>query len=178
MTLKHEKTVLRTIGITQEVDTLLRSDASARGLSVNTLVSQILSKYSECDRYAEKFVFITIAAATFRSILEAVDDEKLAKTAAKLGAELPKAVALFWFKKVSLQTFLDTIALFAKYSNLQVHETKIDEKECTIVFRHALGQKWSTFFRHFISHAVQNALGVFPHSEVSENSIMIGFRLP
>jgi hypothetical protein len=178
MTPKNQKTLLRTIRIRQDVDKILRTDAGTKGLSVNMLVSQIFDKYCEWDRYAERFGFITIASGTFRSILEEIDDEKLSRIAASLGAEVLKAVTLFWFKKVDLQTFLDTISLYAKYSGLQVHETKVDANEYTIVFRHALGRKWSTYLRHFMSHAIQEAVRVFPQSEISENSVVMSFRLP
>lgn len=175
---KNQKTLLKTIRIRQDVDRILRIDANTKGLSVNMLVSQVLDKYCEWDRYAERFGFVTIASGTFRSILEEIDDEKLSRVAANLGAEMPKAVTLFWFKKVNLQTFLDTISLFARYSGLQVHETKIDAKEYAIAFRHALGRKWSTFLSHFMSHAIREAVRVFPQSEVSENSVVMSFRLP
>ena len=45
--------------------------------SVGELVSTILTKYSQWDRYTEKFDMITFRQETLRAILEATDDETL-----------------------------------------------------------------------------------------------------
>jgi hypothetical protein len=146
-------------------------------MSVNAFVSAIMAKYAEWDRYTGRFGFVSVASATFRSILEAVEEEKLARIANELGSEMPKAVTMFWFKRVNLDTVLRTLHVYGKYSGLQRHDVESNEGNYVITFRHDLGAKWSTFLRHFLSAFVKTALGVTPQTDVSENSVVLTFSM-
>lgn len=74
MSAERKKTILRTIRITQELDDLLKVDAQESNLSVNALIDKIMMKYTEWDRHAKKFGFVSLSSETFRSILNEVDD--------------------------------------------------------------------------------------------------------
>ena len=52
---EKKKTILRTIRIDKDLDYALDKDANEHGVSENALISSILAKYVEWDRYAEKF---------------------------------------------------------------------------------------------------------------------------
>ena len=67
--------------------------------SVGALVSTILTKYSQWDRYTEKFDMITFRQETLRAILEATDDETLIRKAREIGAKILREFLMFWFKK-------------------------------------------------------------------------------
>jgi hypothetical protein len=47
------KTVLKTMRIPNYINTLLEKDADSKGVSVNTLISMIMTKYAEWDRYID-----------------------------------------------------------------------------------------------------------------------------
>lgn len=175
MSASKKKTVLRTVRLTRNLDELIQKDAKEKNLSVNGLVNRIVTKYVEWDRYISKFGFISIANETFQDILEQVDDEKIENIAKELGQQMPQAVTLFWFKELSLETFLKTITLYSKYSGLHRIEIERDE-DCVITFHHNLGEKWSVFLRHFISQFVESAVGVVPETKVLK-SLMVA-RIP
>ncbi len=65
-----KKTVLRSIRIPEELEEIIAKDAEAKGLSVNALVASILTKYSQWDRYADKFGLVTITRVGLRSMIE------------------------------------------------------------------------------------------------------------
>ena len=166
---------MRTVRLTRNLDELIQKDAKEKNLSVNALVNNIMTKYSEWDRYISKFGFISIASETFQAILEEVDDEKIEKIAKELGQQMPQAVTLFWFKELSLETFLKTITLYSKYSGLHKIEIERDE-DCVITFHHELGEKWSVFLRYFISQFVESAVGVIPKVKTTDSLIIV--RVP
>ncbi|MFQ5920211.1 MAG: hypothetical protein ACE5I4_09260, partial [Thermoplasmata archaeon] len=84
MSARATKSVVRSIRITKELDDLIRADAEDKGLTVNALVSSILTKYAEWDRYADRFGFVTITRNGFRTYVEAIEEEKLTE----IGEEL------------------------------------------------------------------------------------------
>lgn len=176
MSAKRKKTVLKTIRLTRELNSLLQDDAQASGMSVNGLINRIMTKYVEWDRHIDKFNFVSIASETFRSILEEVDDGKLEEIATKMGSSMPKSVTMFWFKKLNPETLLKTISIYGKYSGLQTNEINIDEGNCIITFHHELGRKWSIFLKNFISQYVKSVVGIVPQADITDNLVVTSFH--
>jgi hypothetical protein len=54
MVKENKKTVLRTIRLSKGLDGLLQKDANSKRITVGALVSTILTKYLQWDRYTEK----------------------------------------------------------------------------------------------------------------------------
>jgi hypothetical protein len=82
---ENKKTVLRTIRLSKGLDELLQKDTNSKRITVGALISIILSKYSQWDRYTEKFE-ITFRQETLKTILEATEDEALIRKAREIGA--------------------------------------------------------------------------------------------
>ena len=59
MVRENKKTVLRTIRLSKGLDELLQKDAISKRITVGALIFTILTKYSQWDRYTEKFDMIT-----------------------------------------------------------------------------------------------------------------------
>ena len=70
-----KKTILRTIRIDKDLDDALDKDAKEHGVSENTLISSILVRYIDWDRYIEKFGRVSLPNEALKIIMEAIDDE-------------------------------------------------------------------------------------------------------
>jgi len=93
---ENKKTVLRTIRLSKGLDELLQKDANSKRITVGALISTILTKYSQWDRYTEKFDMITFRHETLRAILEATEDEVLVRKAREIGAKIPREFLMFF----------------------------------------------------------------------------------
>jgi len=176
MSTRRNKTVLRTVRLTQDMNALLQDEAEANDLTVNGLINRILTKHQEWDIHAEKFRFISIASETFRTLLEECNEDKIEQVGAELGSKIPVGVTLFWFKKLNLETVLKTISNYGKYSGLQTNEIKIEGDKYTIAFHHEIGPKWSIYLKSFMSQYIKTALGITPHAETTYNTVMVSFH--
>ena len=85
MVRENKKIALRTIRLSKKLDELLQKDANSKRITVGTLISSILTKYSQWDRYTEKFDMITLRQESIRAILEATEDEALIRKAREIG---------------------------------------------------------------------------------------------
>ncbi len=173
-----KKTVLRSIRIPTELEEVLSKDAEAKGLSVNALVSSILTKYSQWDRYAEKFGMVTITRTGLRAMIEALDEEAAAKLARETGGHNPKEVTLFWFRKPNLETFLSYLNIMCRYGGIGEYELEMDGKNCTILFHHSLGLNVSKYYGHFFTEAIREIVGVAPRTEAGRNTLVLKFQKP
>jgi superfamily I DNA and RNA helicase len=163
--------------ISRKTDSLLRRDAKIKGISVNALLSSILTKYSEWDRNAEKFGFTSLTKQVFKGILASTDDESLLRSAKELGARVPKEFILFWFKKITLETFLNYVSLVCKYGGVGACESEVDEQHHTLNLQHDFGEKWSRFTRYFLEEGFRSCLGIEAQFDISKNAVFVEFHV-
>jgi len=120
-----KKTLLRTIRITKELKDLLQRDAKLKRISVNALISSIMTKYAEWDRFRERYATISLSPHGLCAFLESVDDEKIEIISRELGASLTREFILFVFKKINLETYLSYLSLLCRYGDLHILKLKM-----------------------------------------------------
>jgi hypothetical protein len=156
---ENKKTVLRTIRLSKGLDELLQKDANSKRISVGALISTILTKYSQWDRYTEKFDMITFRHETLRAILDATEDEALIKKGREIGAKVPREFLMFWFKKMDLDSYLRYLELLCNYGGFARYELEADGQVYVITLLHNMGEKWSLFIRGGSIKRVASAVG-------------------
>jgi hypothetical protein len=125
MVRENKKTVLRTIRLSKGLDELLQKDANSKRITVGALISTILTKYSQWDRYTEKFEMITLRQETIKAILEATEDEALIRKAREIGAKIPKEFLMFWFKKQILNRTFNMLNYYVIMEVLRAMNLKL-----------------------------------------------------
>ena len=125
MVRENKKTVLRTIRLSKGLDELLQKDANSKRITVGALISTILTKYSQWDRYTEKFEMITLRQETIKAILEATEDEALIRKAREIGAKIPKEFLMFWFKKQILNRTFNMLNYYVIMEVLRTMNLKL-----------------------------------------------------
>lgn len=173
---RPKKSVLRGFRLTPEVHETLQKEAAAKGLSVNALVSQILWKYIEWDRYADRLGFVTITRDGFRRTVESLDDSIMPGLAQETGGRNPREATMFWFKNANLDTLLEWISLLCKYGKIGQFELQRDGRQYTITILHFMGEKISLYQKFFFDQAFRTIAHVTPRFEVSKNALVITFE--
>jgi len=173
MVRENKKTVLRTIRLTKGLDELLNKDANSKRITVGALVSTILTKYSQWDRYTEKFDMITFRQETLRAILEATDDEALIRKAREIGAKIPREFLMFWFKKTDLESYLQYLELLCNYGGFARYELESNIQMHVITLLHNMGEKWSLFLKYVMEEGIMSTIGILPRFEVNKGSLVI-----
>ncbi|MCI4339732.1 MAG: hypothetical protein L3K06_02175 [Thermoplasmata archaeon] len=178
MPAKESKSVLRSIRIRRELQETLERDAATKGISVNALVTQVLTRYAEWDRYAEKFGFVTIAKAGYLAMVDAVPEEDLDRLGEKIGGTNPREMTLFWFKRLGLDPFLRYLHLVSRYSRTVEFEVDRQGPDVTLLVRHDMTERHSRYLTHFFAAAIHSVVGAVPRSQTGRNSIVFRFRAP
>jgi hypothetical protein len=155
---KRQKTITRTIRLSEHLDNLLERDSKDKRISINSLVTSLVTRYAEWDRYTEKIGFISLPHEVIKLIIESTDDEKIKQLAERFGSRHGEEYMMFWFKRLSPDTFLDQLALFCRYAGLAKYEIETDERDHVIVLHHELGRKWSIFLSHIIVQVMKNTI--------------------
>ncbi len=176
MSTRTPKSVVRSIRITKEMDDLIRQDAKGSGVTVNALISSILTKYAEWDRYADRFGFVTVPRDGFRTLLAAVDEKKLIETGFDLRiAKRWREMSLLWFKRVNLDSYLRYLSLQMRYGRLADYEMQTGADGDTISLHHDLGANFSLLLSRGIEQVLESIPNISPQLSVEENALAIHF---
>ena len=172
------KTVLRSIRLTVEQDKLLEEEAKKKNISVNSLLSKLIKKYAEWDRYAEKFGFVSIGRQGFRQLMDSLSEEALVAHGRNVGKMMAPDITRFWFGKLDLESFLSFIESQSKYSGIYQFEAASQGRTHTITFHHELGSNYNIVLSNYFDEAIRNIVGVAPKIEMGNNSFVISFTEP
>ena len=175
---KRQKTITRTIRLPDYLDNLLERDSEDKRISINSLITSLITRYAEWDRYTDKIGFISLPREVIKFLFDLIDDENLRQLAEGFGTRHAEEYTMLWFKKLSSGTFLDQLALFCRYAGLARYEIETNERDQIIILHHELGMKWSIFLGHIIAQVIKNTIKVNPKFDVTEYSILFSFTIP
>jgi len=172
----RKRTVVRSVRMSREMDEQLRKEMEYKRLGYNALVTSILTKYLEWDRFAERFGFIQFSVEIFQQFLGWADDERIKDVAIKFGGTVKEAV-LFYYKRVTLETVLDFVLMGLKYCYLGrvQYDARVEDGVQYLTIRHQFGENWSKIVALEAREAFKSALGMEVDFEVSTNHVLISF---
>jgi hypothetical protein len=154
--MKRRKTALKSIRIPKDLLAILEEDSIDRGISFNSLVSSLLTKYVEWERY-------TMTSSFFHMLLEATDASKLKQLTLERQNEILYDIMLFWFHEISPLSFINALMLIGKYTNLFRIEVTYSTSSCTtIVIKHGHGQRYSEHLEYHLGEVIRRHFKVTP----------------
>ena len=84
-----------------------------------------------------------------------------------------------WFKKIDVESVLEEISLWCKYTGNARYDLETDGRNYTITLNHEIGEKWSNLIGHLISEGIKTELDI-PNVMLNftNNLIIIKFFVP
>lgn len=162
------------VSITFRVDSRridqLRIIASEQGMSLNLLVSHILSSYVEWESIAPKAGLAIIQKDVLKAFIDQTDDESLKKTAIEAADSFLEILLLMTGKK-DIDAVLFVIQSKFKRSGFVIRNFE-DSDGTRILVQHDMGRKLSAFFKIYIERLV-NDVGSPVKIETTDKSLMI-----
>jgi hypothetical protein len=138
----------------KEVDQL-RIIAAEKGMSLNLLVSQILSSYLQWESIAPKAGLAVLQKEVIEVFINRMSDEELKETAIKAADSFLDTLLLMTGKK-DIDSVLFVIRSKFKRSGFTVRS--FDEPDGKkIIVQHDMGNKVSSFFKVYIERLINNA---------------------
>jgi len=166
------KTVPKSFRIDESAIIAVEKEAIAQKVSPNTLVNQILSQFSEFERFAKKINTVEPSSFVFRGILEAADVDKMIQVAKTAGSSIPQAFVTAKKGKVDLDSLLDYLRTLALYAHLYEYSETLDSRGQVATLMHDFGLNWSIFLVHYITSMFEQ-IGVSPKLEMSDRSVIL-----
>ena len=172
---KKSTTVLRTFRIPQSMNSSLEAEAKNRGLSVNALVSSLITKFDGWDRIADRFHFVSLTDDLLKALLAHASDEEIVTIAEGIGFRLATEAMIFWSKEFTVESFIAYLTSRCRYAGYGNMEYEKKGTSHVMALQHSLGVKWSLFLQHLIDNVLRKKLGITPRIEVSETIVIVHF---
>jgi len=174
----QRKTTLRTFRFPEELARTLEAEAQEQGITLNALVSSILTKHVEWDEKAAKFGYIPTYKPIFQGLLQASDDESLDRLGRAVLAPMWKEMASFWFQDSSENRILDFLSLRSRHLPYVQTEVNREGRKCTIVTHHDLGPKWGVVLHSAFDELVRKSFHAQPTISVGDTVVTVEFSIP
>jgi hypothetical protein len=170
--------LVKSIRLSAEIEETLKREAERREISFSQLVSCILKKYCEWDRFTEKLAYVGNSAALYKQLIDAIPDEKLEELGVST-ARLIRDSLVVLYGKADLSSFLQYMPLVTKYawgSSVQ-YDQRADCKNWILTFHHSFGKRWSHAFNYHMREAVRDILRLEAKVEATESTLRVTFPI-
>jgi len=118
-------------------------EAKTRGVSLNTLVNQIVTIHSSDDWLMEEMGMLKIMKESYRLLLEMVPDERLSEYGKAVVQSGPTASMMARKGSISPDAILDELRLRSRGGWYSLHETKGEGGKKVFTLMHDLGPRFS-----------------------------------
>jgi hypothetical protein len=171
------KSTLKTVRIPESLARYLEEEAADQGVTVNGLVNSVLGKYSDWDKKANEFGFLSIHKSLFTSLVDEVDEETLARIGREVLLTIWKEMAEFFYQDSSPEKILDVLCIRPRPfpAGLGTTVTREDGKY-VIISHHQLGPKWSIALKSALQELVRKSFHVEPQVSAGESVVTVRFK--
>jgi hypothetical protein len=163
ITLRFDKDAMR----------MLREEAVAKEISLNTLVSQIIGEHLHYGMNAPKAGLVPVSKSALTMLLEDRTDEEISRIA-KASAKSASDIILLLRSEFTIEAALEVLESWLKATGFHYKRTAHSGK-ILFVIQHDMGRKWSTYLSEYIKHVVEQ-FGKRIRLKTSDNNIAVEFE--
>jgi hypothetical protein len=175
--LTDEEHTTRTIRIDSDLDDILRDEAENNGISVNSIIEELITRYVYNDRFFSSDQVISLAPSTLSSLLNGLSKESIQESGRQEGEIsartnlLIRGLALSY---ESLKWFIITVLdNYRGWFNCSYHEM---DDFYMFHLRHNHGEKWSSFIASYLEATVKDILDIDVDAEILGDTVTL--RIP
>src|SRR5690348_123454 len=126
MLLKQEKSAIISVRIDEHIKLALESESENNGISVNSLISQILYKYTKWDTYIKDIGFGAFPKEFVKKLLEDMDDKAIPEFAVQSSKSSLKNAMIFMNGDITIESLGFTLNSWLDAINIQYKESTLD----------------------------------------------------
>jgi len=166
------RTVPKSFRVDESALIAVEKEAAAQRVSSNTLVNQILTQFSDFERFAKRINTVKASSFVFRGLLDATDSDKIIELAKTAGSSIPQAFVTAKSGKMDVDSLLDHLRTLSLYAHLYEYSENLNPQGQVATLVHDFGLNWSIFLVHYIT-AMFEQIGVSPKLEMSDRSVIL-----
>ena len=139
---KKTKTV--SVRVSDDLGNLLEDESKSNGVSINTLINQVLIKHTQWERFERELGILHISKQTVKRLFSVVSEDEIKTLAATSCKSMLRDMVLFIKGQVDVNNLLETISIWLSANNISFRHIKIQTIDRYII-KHDLGRNYSLY---------------------------------
>ena len=172
MGLKRNNSRTVSFRIYSDLEDGLRSQASIRGLSLNSYVTRILRRALELNPVSDQFELVQLEKHALNEFMQHVDDNDLMKIAHEVGSPYLKELGYALYGRGNLENLIRVVEFIETHMHMRPFSYTGDDNGYRFTIRHGLSRKWSIYSAEAIKNYVED-IGLNVAYEITDNAIMV-----
>jgi HicB-like protein involved in pilus formation len=156
----------------------LRTEAESQGISLNSLINQILKSFMEWHIFEPKIGMVPLSKPVVEELFTKMSKEQIIDIAMRVGRnEMQNAAMFMKGGKIDLDSFLSYFENRLKNSSIQMNHT-FDNSSRTHVYiiKHDICENWSLYFKEMLLYIFNEVLGKTVDINTSYNMLTFKFK--
>jgi HicB-like protein involved in pilus formation len=165
-----------TFRIDQDNVKKLRTEAGSQGISLNSLINQILKSFLEWHIFEPKVGMVPLPKPVVEEIFTKMSKEQLTDIAMRVGKhELQNAAMFMKGGKMDLDSFLSWFENRMKNSSIQMsHAFNEKDRTHTYIMKHDICENWSLYFKEILLYIFNEVFG--KRVDITTSDTMLTFK--
>ncbi len=156
---------------------ILESEARKTGVALNTLVTQIFTRYASWGQFAGRLKLLPVNKDLLREIFQSMQKETIVEIGKRLGETTGREEILFLFHQVNPQTVLEYMDVWTSHFDACKHH--YDGKTHFYTVHHDVNLNFSIFTKEYLSSMIQSTIPrAVSFERVTPNALTFSFDLP
>jgi hypothetical protein len=154
----------------------LRSEAETQGISLNSLINQILKSFLEWHIFEPKVGMVPLSKPVVEELFTKMSKEQIIDIATRVGKNEVENAAMFMKGgKMDLDSFLSWFETRMKNSSIQMSHV-FDEKDRTYnyIIKHDICENWSLYFKEIVLYIFNELFG--KRVDITTSHTMLTFK--
>jgi hypothetical protein len=139
-----KKSAIISVRVDEDTKNKLEIESEMKGMTLNTLIGQIITKHTSWDRFAEDIGFVFLTKPFLRAILSHVPEKEMTTIAVTVCRGAMKDATIFMYGEITLDTFIKSLDAWLAASHIPFRHIKDDNTDKYVV-QHELGNVFSQY---------------------------------
>ena len=149
------KTDVISLRIDETIRHRLEDERDEKEITLNKLVSQILTRHVRWYKMAEKMDMITMPKTIFKEYVSKISDDEVKEIAKGSCTETFRNYTLLNTGELEIKTFLETLNLWFTINKIHFEHIITNDENQKYVIRHDMGLKFSIMFDTILSGIIE-----------------------
>ena len=139
-----KKSVIISVRVDEDTKNKLEIESEMKGMTLNTLIGQIITKHTSWDRFAEDIGFVFLTKPFLRAILSHVPEKEMTTIAVTVCRGAMKDATIFMYGEITLDTFIKSLDAWLAASHIPFRHIRDNDTDKYVV-QHELGNVFSSY---------------------------------
>jgi hypothetical protein len=108
----REKSIVVSVRLPASVKTTLEAQSEVEGITVNALISKMIIKHAQWDKFAADIGFASVTKPFLRSVLEQIDEKSLNNIAVSTCRSAMRDAMIYLAGELSIEAFVKAADLW------------------------------------------------------------------